>query len=71
MEVIELLGMTAVDIQSFARIEEGGEYHSMVDFHIGGKAESSSLPDILSESSEGRAGFGYQVFHFCLNVYLS
>ena len=43
----------------------------MVDLQLGGKAESSSLPDILSKSSEGSAGFGNPVFDFGVNVHYS
>ena len=43
----------------------------MVDLQLGGKTESSLLPDILSKSLEGSAGFSDPVFDFCVNVHHS
>ena len=47
VEVIELFGMCAVDGPGLTGIQEGGKYHYTVYRQIGGKAESSVLPDIL------------------------
>ena len=69
--MIELLSKTALDSTGFGSIEEGGEYNCIGDFQLGGKAESSSLLDILFKSLKGRAGFCYPVFDFCFNVHLS
>ena len=71
MEVIELSGITTVESLGLADIEEGGKYHCMVDLKLGGKAESFSLPDTLSKSSEGIAGVGDPIFNFCVNVHHS
>ena len=69
VEVIGLFGMTTVESPGLASIEESGKYHCMVDLQLGGKAESSLLPNIFSKFSEGSAGFCDPVFDFCVNVH--
>ena len=64
MEVIELFGMTTVDRPGLASVEEGGEYHCMVDFQLGGKAESSLLLDILSKSPKAVLAMAILSFTF-------
>ena len=61
----------AVDSPGLAGVKETSEYHCTVDFQLGGKAESSPLPDVLSESSKFSAGLGNPAVDFCVIVYLS
>ena len=64
VEVVELFGVSAVDSPGLAGVEESGEYHCTVDLQLVGKAESSPLPDVLSESPKGSAGLGNPAVDF-------
>ena len=55
MEMVEYLCMTLVYCPGL--IQEGWQYHSLVDFQLGVKLDSISLPDICTESSECHTGF--------------
>ena len=50
--MIQSLCMTLVYCSDLTCIQEGWQYHSLVDFQLYVKLESISLPDICTESSE-------------------
>ena len=51
------LCMTLVYCPGLTCIQEGWQYHSLVDFQLGVKLEYISLPDICTESSKCQTGF--------------
>ena len=55
--MVKSLCMTPVYCPGLACIQEGWQYHSLVDFQLGVKLDSISLPDICTESSEYHTGF--------------
>ena len=67
MKVVELFGVSAVDSPCLTGIEKSGEYHCTIDLQLGGKAESSPLPNILTESPKGNAGLGNPVIDLSIN----
>ena len=71
VEVIELFGVSVVDSPGLASVGESSENHCTVDLQLGGKTESSPLPDVLSESPKGSAGLGNPAVDFCVIVHLS
>ena len=52
-------------------MQEGWQYHSLVDIQLGVKLDSISLPDICTESSECHTGFCYSGINFIINVHCS
>ena len=55
--MVKSLCMTLVYCPGLTCIQEGWQNHSRVDFQIGVKLDSISLPDICTESSERHSGF--------------
>ena len=55
--MVKSLCMTLVYCQGLTCIQEGRQYHSLIDFQLGVKLDSISLPDIWTESSECHTGF--------------
>ena len=51
MEMVKSLCMTSVHYPGHTCTEEGWQYHSLVDFQLGVKLDSISLPDICMMSS--------------------
>ena len=66
MEMIELLGVFAVDSPGLAGVEESGQYHCTVNLRLTGEADASPFPDILTESSEGDAGLSNPTVDFSM-----
>ena len=54
--MVKSLCMTLVYCPGLTYIQEGWQYHSLVDFQVGVKL-SISLPDICTEPSECHSGF--------------
>ena len=52
-------------------IQEGWQYHSLVDFQIGVKLDSISLTDICTESSERHSAFCNSGSDLIINVHCS
>ena len=52
-------------------IQEGWQYHSLVDFQLGVKLDSILLPDICTESSETHTGFCNSGSALIINVHYS
>ena len=52
MEIVKSLCMALVYCPGLTCIQERWQYHSLVDFQLGVKLDSISLPDICTESSE-------------------
>ena len=52
-------------------IQEGWQYHSLVDFQLGVKLDSISLPDICAESSKSYTGFCNSGSDLIINVHCS
>ena len=50
--MVKSLCMTLVYCPGLTGIQESWQYHSLVDFQLGVKLDSISLPDICTESSE-------------------
>ena len=50
--MVKSLCMALVYCPGLTCIQEGWQYHSLVDFQLGVKLDSISLPDICTESSE-------------------
>ena len=65
-EMIELLGVSAVDSPGLAGVEESGQYHCTVNLRLTGEADASPFPDILTESSEGDAGLSNPTVDFSM-----
>ena len=55
--MVKSLCMTLVYCPGLTCIQEGWQYHSLVDFQLGVKLDSISLPDICTESSKCHTGF--------------
>ena len=51
------ISLNTVDTESSVSPKEGWQYHSLVEFQLGVKLDSMSLPDICTESSECHTGF--------------
>ena len=62
MEMIELLGVFAVDSPGLAGVEESGQYHCTVNLRLTGEADASPFPDILAESSEGNPTVDFSMY---------
>ena len=52
-------------------IQEGWQYHSLVDFQLGVKLDSITLPDICTKSSECYTGFCSSGSNLIINVHCS
>ena len=61
VEIVELLGVSAVDSPGLAGVKERGRYHCKVDLQLSKEADVPPLPDILTEASEGAAGLSHPV----------
>ena len=57
MEMVKSLCMMLVYCPGLTCIQEGLQYHSLVDFQLGVKLDSISLPDICTESSKAILAF--------------
>ena len=55
--MVKSLCMTLVYCPGLTCLQEVWQYHSLVDFQLGVKLDSISLPDICTESSECHIGF--------------
>ena len=55
--MVTFLCMTLVYCPGLTCIQEGWQYHSLVDFQLGVSLDSISLPDIGTESSEATLAF--------------
>ena len=71
MEIIKFLCMSLVNCPGLTCIQEGWQYHSLVDFHLGVKLDSISLPDICTESSECYTVFCNSGSDLIINVHCS
>ena len=69
MEMVKSLCMTLVYCPGLTCIQEGWQYHSLVDFQLGVKLDSISLPDICTESSEYHTGFCNSGSDLIINVH--
>ena len=63
--------MTLVYCSGLTCIQEGWQYHSLVDSKLGVKLDSISLPDICMESSKCHNGFCYSGSGLINNVHYS
>ena len=57
MEMVKSLCITLVYCPGLTCTQEGWQYHIFVDFQLGVKLDSISLPDIFTESSKSHTGF--------------
>ena len=71
VEMVELLGVSAVDSPGLAGVKERGRYHCKVDLQLSREADVSPLPDILTEASEGTACLSHPVVDFSIDVHHS
>ena len=65
------LCMTLVYCPDLTGIQEGWQYHNLVDFQLGVKLDSISLPDICTESSECHTCFCISGSDLFINVHCS
>ena len=63
--------MTLVYCPGLTCIQEGWQYHSLVDFQLGVNFDSITLPDICVESSEFHTGFCNSGNDLIINVHCS
>ena len=71
MEMVESLCMTLVYCPGLTCKQECWQYHSFVDFQLGVKLGSITLPDICTESSECQTGFCNSGSDLIINVHCS
>ena len=71
VEMVELLGVSAVDSPGLAGVKERGRYHCKIDLQLSSEADIPPLPDILTEASEGAAGLSHPVVDFSIDVHHS
>ena len=71
MEEVKPLCMKLVYCPGLTCIQEGWQYHSLVDFQLGVKLDSISLPDICTESSKCHTGFCNSGSDLIINVHCS
>ena len=71
MGIVKFLCMTLVFCPGLTCIQEGWQYHSLVDFQLGVKLASISLPDLCTESSECHTGFCNSSSDLIINVHCS
>ena len=55
--MVKSLCMTLIYCPGLTCIQEGWQYHSLVNFQLGVKLDSISLPDICTKSSKCHTGF--------------
>ena len=63
--------MTLVYCSGLTCIQEGWQYHIIVDFQLGVKLDLITLPDICTESSVCRTGFCNSASDLIINVHCS
>ena len=56
--MVQLLFVTSVGSPGLAAVQEGSENYCFVNFELGGKVNSSSLPKCLPEPPKRTADFG-------------
>ena len=71
MEMVKSLRMTLVYCPGLTCIQDGWQYLSLVDFQLGVKLDSISLPDICTESSKCHTGFCNSGSDLIINVHCS
>ena len=69
--MVKSLCMTLVYCPGLTCIQEGWQYHSLVDFQLGVKLDSITLPDICTESSDCHTGFCNSGSDRIINVHCS
>ena len=69
--MVKSLCMTLVYCPGLTCIQEGWQYHGLVDFQLGFKLDSISLSDICTESSECHTGSCNSGSDFIINVHCS
>ena len=69
--MVKSLCMTLVYCPCLTCIQEGWQYHSLVDFQLGVRLDSISLPDICTGSSVCHTGFCYSGSDLIINVHCS
>ena len=69
--MVKSLCMTRVHLSGLTCIQEGWNYHSLVDFQRVVKLDSISLPDICTESSKCNTGFCNSGSDLIINVHSS
>ena len=69
--MVKSLCMTLVYCPGLTCVQEGWQYHSLVDFQLGVKLDSISLPDICTESSKCQTGFCNSGSDLIINVHCS
>ena len=69
--MVKSLWMTLVYCPGLTCIQESWQYHSLVDFRLGVKLDSISLPGTCTESSECHTGFCYSGSSLIINVHCS
>ena len=69
--MVKSLCMTLVYCPGLTCLQEGWQYHSLVDFQLGVKLNSISLPGICSGSSKSHTGFCNSGSDLIINVHYS
>ena len=69
--MVKSLCMALVYCPGLTCIQEGWQYHSRVDFQLGVKLDSISLPDICTESSECHTSFCNSGSDLIINMHCS
>ena len=68
VKMVQLAGMSPVHGPCFTGVEEDSEHNSSIHLLLGGKAESSTLPYIVPQSSKCSNGFSNSIIDFCVNI---
>ena len=71
VKMVQSLFMTLLYRPGLTCIQEGWQYHSLVDFQLGVKLDSIWLPDIGTESSKCHTGFCNSGSDLIINVHCS
>ena len=66
-----MVAMTLVDRPGLAYIQEGWQYHSLVDFQLSVKSNSIPLQDVCAKFAECFTGFRSSGCNLIINVYFS
>ena len=69
--MVKSLCKTLVYCPGLTCIQEGWQYHNLVEYLLGVKLDSISLPDICTESSESHTGFCNFGSDLIINVHCS
>ena len=69
--MVKSLCITLVSSPGLTCIQGGWQYHSLVDFQLGVKLDSISLPDICTESSKCHTGVCNSDSGLFINVHCS